>query len=182
VNLQLPRDELPAEEWLSIKSIIRDLVLEDRDWAADPPRRVLSPPFISVLRDLRASPSPSGRQVSKASRFTLFSSGENRAGLLPFIDRPVSEETKPAHQRSLQFRLGAGCTIRDVRSVLQFGKCHIYKRLTRPLGHLPREIVCDLAKLDMSHVGLGERFLDTDKGCLRWFFASKGPVGILPLD
>ena len=65
MNLQLPRDELPAEEWLSIKSIIRDLVLEDHDWAADPPRRVLSPPFISVLRDLRASPSPSGRQVVK---------------------------------------------------------------------------------------------------------------------
>jgi S-adenosylmethionine synthetase len=35
VNLQVPRDELPAEEWLTIKSIIRDLKLEERDWAAD---------------------------------------------------------------------------------------------------------------------------------------------------
>ena len=35
VNLQVPRDELPAEEWLTIKSIVRDLELEERDWAAD---------------------------------------------------------------------------------------------------------------------------------------------------
>jgi hypothetical protein len=36
VNLQVLRDELPAEEWLTIKSIIRDLELEERDWAAYP--------------------------------------------------------------------------------------------------------------------------------------------------
>jgi len=36
VNLQVPRDELPAEEWLTtIRSIVRDLELEERDWAAD---------------------------------------------------------------------------------------------------------------------------------------------------
>ena len=35
VNLQVPRDELPAEEWLTIKSIVRDLELEERDWNAD---------------------------------------------------------------------------------------------------------------------------------------------------
>jgi S-adenosylmethionine synthetase len=35
VNLQVPRDELPAEEWLTIQSIVRDLELEERDWAAD---------------------------------------------------------------------------------------------------------------------------------------------------
>ena len=35
VNLQVPRDELPAEERLTIKSIVRDLELEERDWAAD---------------------------------------------------------------------------------------------------------------------------------------------------
>ena len=35
VNLQVPRDELPTEEWWTIKSIVRDLELEERDWAAD---------------------------------------------------------------------------------------------------------------------------------------------------
>src|SRR5271166_2273069 len=34
VNLQVPRDELPPDEWLTIKSIIRDLELEERDWTA----------------------------------------------------------------------------------------------------------------------------------------------------
>jgi hypothetical protein len=31
----VPRDELPAEEWLTIKSIVRELKLAERDWAAD---------------------------------------------------------------------------------------------------------------------------------------------------
>jgi hypothetical protein len=35
VNLQVPRSELPAEEWFTIKSIVGDLELEERDWAAD---------------------------------------------------------------------------------------------------------------------------------------------------
>ena len=35
VNLQVPRDELPAEEWFTIQSIVRDLELQERDWAAD---------------------------------------------------------------------------------------------------------------------------------------------------
>jgi hypothetical protein len=35
VNLQVPRDELPAEEWFTIQSIVRDLELEERDWAAN---------------------------------------------------------------------------------------------------------------------------------------------------
>ena len=35
VNLQVPRDELPAEEWLTIQTIVRDLELAERDWAAD---------------------------------------------------------------------------------------------------------------------------------------------------
>jgi S-adenosylmethionine synthetase len=35
VNLQVPRGELPPEEWLTIKSIVRDLELQERDWAAD---------------------------------------------------------------------------------------------------------------------------------------------------
>jgi S-adenosylmethionine synthetase len=35
VNLQVPRDELPAEERFTIQSIVRDLELEERDWAAD---------------------------------------------------------------------------------------------------------------------------------------------------
>jgi S-adenosylmethionine synthetase len=35
VNLQVPRGELPSEEWFSIKAIVRDLELAERDWAAD---------------------------------------------------------------------------------------------------------------------------------------------------
>ena len=35
VNLQVPRDELPPEEWFSIDAIVRDLELPERDWAAD---------------------------------------------------------------------------------------------------------------------------------------------------
>ncbi len=35
VNLQVPRDELPTEEWLTIKVIVRDLELEERNRAAD---------------------------------------------------------------------------------------------------------------------------------------------------
>ena len=35
VNLQVPRAELPSEEWFTIKSIVRDLELDERDWAAD---------------------------------------------------------------------------------------------------------------------------------------------------
>jgi hypothetical protein len=35
INLQVPRDELPPEEWFTIKSIVRDLELIERDWAAD---------------------------------------------------------------------------------------------------------------------------------------------------
>jgi hypothetical protein len=35
VNLQAPRDELPPSEWFTIKSIVRDLELHERDWAAD---------------------------------------------------------------------------------------------------------------------------------------------------
>ena len=35
VNLQVPRSELPPKDWFTIKSIVRDLELEERDWAAD---------------------------------------------------------------------------------------------------------------------------------------------------
>ena len=35
MNLQVPRLELPPEEWFTIKAIIRDLKLPKRDWAAD---------------------------------------------------------------------------------------------------------------------------------------------------
>jgi hypothetical protein len=35
VNLRVAKDELPADEWLTIQSIVRDLQLEERDWAAD---------------------------------------------------------------------------------------------------------------------------------------------------
>ena len=35
VNLQVPRGELPPEDWFSIKTIVRDLELTERDWAAD---------------------------------------------------------------------------------------------------------------------------------------------------
>ena len=35
VSLQLPRDELPPEEWFTIKSIVRDLELQECEWAAN---------------------------------------------------------------------------------------------------------------------------------------------------
>ncbi len=35
VSLQVPRSELPPKDWFTIKSIVRDLELEERDWAAD---------------------------------------------------------------------------------------------------------------------------------------------------
>ena len=35
VNLQVPRGELPSDEWFSIKAIVRDLELAERDWSAD---------------------------------------------------------------------------------------------------------------------------------------------------
>ena len=35
VRLQLPREELPVEDWFSIKQIVRDLELTERDWRAD---------------------------------------------------------------------------------------------------------------------------------------------------
>jgi S-adenosylmethionine synthetase family protein len=35
VSLQVPRQELPSDEWFSIKAIVRDLELTERDWAAD---------------------------------------------------------------------------------------------------------------------------------------------------
>jgi S-adenosylmethionine synthetase len=35
LSLQLPRRELPPLEWFSIKAIVRDLELRERDWAAD---------------------------------------------------------------------------------------------------------------------------------------------------
>jgi S-adenosylmethionine synthetase len=35
LNLQVPRDELPTEEWFSIRAIVGDLELHERDWAAD---------------------------------------------------------------------------------------------------------------------------------------------------
>jgi S-adenosylmethionine synthetase len=35
VNLLVPRAELPPEEWFTIKAIVRDLELIERDWAAD---------------------------------------------------------------------------------------------------------------------------------------------------
>jgi S-adenosylmethionine synthetase len=35
VSLQVSRQELPAEDWFAIKSIVHDLELHDRDWAAD---------------------------------------------------------------------------------------------------------------------------------------------------
>ena len=34
-TLQLPRDDLPPGEWFTIKAIVRDLVLHERDWTAD---------------------------------------------------------------------------------------------------------------------------------------------------
>ncbi|NBV33536.1 MAG: hypothetical protein EBR81_07055 [Proteobacteria bacterium] len=35
VRLQLPREELPVGDWFSIKQIVRDLELTERDWRAD---------------------------------------------------------------------------------------------------------------------------------------------------
>ena len=35
VNLQVPREELPPDEWFTIDAIVRDLELIERDWAAD---------------------------------------------------------------------------------------------------------------------------------------------------
>ena len=35
VSLQVPRQELPPEEWFRIEAIVRDLELQERDWAAD---------------------------------------------------------------------------------------------------------------------------------------------------
>ncbi len=35
VSLQVPKDELPPEDWFTIKSIVRDLELQERDWAGD---------------------------------------------------------------------------------------------------------------------------------------------------
>jgi S-adenosylmethionine synthetase len=35
VSLEVPREELPLDEWFAIKSIVRDLELTERDWAAD---------------------------------------------------------------------------------------------------------------------------------------------------
>ena len=35
VNLQVPGSELPPKDWFTIKSIVRDLELHERDWAAD---------------------------------------------------------------------------------------------------------------------------------------------------
>ena len=35
VSLQVPREELPPDEWFNIKAIVGDLELTERDWAAD---------------------------------------------------------------------------------------------------------------------------------------------------
>ena len=35
LSLQVPRQELPPEEWFSIRAIVGDLELNERDWAAD---------------------------------------------------------------------------------------------------------------------------------------------------
>ena len=35
INLQVQRDELPPEEWFTVKAIVGDLELIERDWAAD---------------------------------------------------------------------------------------------------------------------------------------------------
>jgi hypothetical protein len=35
VRLQVPREELPEGGWFSIKQIVRDLELTERDWRAD---------------------------------------------------------------------------------------------------------------------------------------------------
>ena len=36
VSLHAPREELPPDEWFTIKAIAGDLELPERDWAADP--------------------------------------------------------------------------------------------------------------------------------------------------
>ena len=35
VNLQVPSGELPPEDWFTVKSIVRDLELQERDWVVD---------------------------------------------------------------------------------------------------------------------------------------------------
>ena len=35
MSLEVPRGELPPEEWFAIQSIVRDLELHERDWTAD---------------------------------------------------------------------------------------------------------------------------------------------------
>ena len=35
MSLQVPRQELPPEEWFRIEAIVGDLELTERDWAAD---------------------------------------------------------------------------------------------------------------------------------------------------
>jgi S-adenosylmethionine synthetase len=35
VDLHVPRQELPSDEWFSIKAIVSDLELTERDWVAD---------------------------------------------------------------------------------------------------------------------------------------------------
>jgi hypothetical protein len=35
VKLQTPRGELPPEDWFTIKSIVRDMELHEREWAAE---------------------------------------------------------------------------------------------------------------------------------------------------
>jgi hypothetical protein len=35
VKLQVAKEELPPEKWFTIKSIVRDMELHGRDWAAD---------------------------------------------------------------------------------------------------------------------------------------------------
>jgi hypothetical protein len=35
VSLQVPREKLPPEESFTIKAIVRDLELQERDWASD---------------------------------------------------------------------------------------------------------------------------------------------------
>ena len=35
VSLQVPRQELPAEDWFATESIVHDLELQERDWVVD---------------------------------------------------------------------------------------------------------------------------------------------------
>lgn len=35
VNVRMPREELPANEWFSIGRIVHDLELQRRDWISD---------------------------------------------------------------------------------------------------------------------------------------------------